>query len=49
MGFGQSMDVDDPKVDLIGQGHRWKVKVTRSKRPFQVSFDSLTGDVVKGH
>ncbi len=29
--FGQSMDVDDPKVDLKGQGDRSKVKVTRSK------------------
>ena len=27
--FGQNMDVDDPKVDL--EGHRSKVKVTRSK------------------
>ena len=27
----QNMDVDDPKVDLIGQGHTQKVKVTRSK------------------
>ncbi len=31
MKFGQGMDVDDSKVDLEGQGHRSKVKVTRSK------------------
>ncbi len=31
MKFGQHIDVDDPKVDLDGQGHRSKVKVTRSK------------------
>ncbi len=31
MKFGQHMDVNDPKVDLEGQGHRSKVKVTRSK------------------
>ena len=29
--FGQDMGVGDPKVDLEGQGHRSKVKVTRSK------------------
>ena len=29
--FGKGMDVDDPKVDPEGQGHRSKVKVTRSK------------------
>ena len=29
--FGQSMDVDDPKVDHGSQGHRSKVKVIRSK------------------
>ncbi len=27
--FGKGMDVDDPKVDLEGQGYRSKVKVTR--------------------
>ncbi len=32
MKFGQSMYVDDPKVDPEGQGHRSKVKVTRSKK-----------------
>ncbi len=32
MKFGQNMDVDDPNVDLKGQGHRSKVKVTRSKK-----------------
>ncbi len=31
MKFGHSMDVDDPKVDFKGQGHKSKVKVTRSK------------------
>ncbi len=31
MEFSQSIDVDDPKVDPDGQGHRSKVKVTRSK------------------
>ncbi len=32
MKFGQNMDVDDPNVDLESQGHRSKVKVTRSKK-----------------
>ncbi len=27
----ENMDVGDPKVDFEGQGHRSKVKVTRSK------------------
>ena len=31
MKFGQNMDVDDPKVDLEGQGHMSNVKVTRSR------------------
>ncbi len=31
MKFGQGMARDDPKVDLDGQGHRSKVKVTRSE------------------
>ncbi len=31
MKFGQSMDVDDPEVDLKGRGHRSKIKVTSSK------------------
>ena len=31
MKFGQIMDVHDAKVDLEGQGHRSKIKVTRSK------------------
>ncbi len=34
MKFGQKIDMDDPKVDLEGQGHRLKVKVTRSKTVF---------------
>ena len=29
--FGQGMTRDDPKVDLEGQSHRSKVKVTRSE------------------
>ncbi len=41
------MDIDDPKVFLEGQGHRSKVKVTRSKNVIltilQVIFE------VKGH
>ncbi len=32
MKFGQNMDVDNPNVDLKGQGHRSKVEVTRSKK-----------------
>ena len=32
--FGQNIDVDDPKVDLEGQGHRSKVKVIRSKNRY---------------
>ena len=32
MKFGQRMEEDDPKVDLDGQGHRSKVKVTRVKK-----------------
>ena len=31
MKFGQSMDVDDTKVDPDDQGHRSKDKVTKSK------------------
>ncbi len=27
MKFGQNMDVDDPKVDIEGQGHRSNIKV----------------------
>ena len=29
--YGQGMTRDDPKVDLEGQGHRSKVKVTSSE------------------
>ena len=51
MEFGQNMDVDNPNVDLECQGHRSKVKVTRSKKhgfrshstTLQVIFE------VKGH
>ena len=58
MKFGQSMDVDDPNVDLKGQGHRSKVKVTRSKNmisgpirpPYMHSLRSrVTWVKVKGH
>ena len=31
MKFGQLMEMEYPKVDLEGRGHRSKVKVTRSK------------------
>ena len=56
--FGQHMDVDDPKDDLKGQGHRSKVKVTRSKKvisgpirpPYRYSLRSrVTWVKVKGH
>ncbi len=41
MKFGQDMGWNDPKVDLEGQGHRSKVKVTRSKkRPFRLEVNS---------
>ena len=51
MKFGQDMHVDDPKDDLEGQGHRSKVRVTRSKNvifrshltALQIMFE------VKGH
>ncbi len=51
MKFGQNMDVNSSKVDVEGQGHRSKVKVTRSKKGYfrsnlpvlQVIFE------VKGH
>ncbi len=33
MELGQSMEVDDPKVNPDGQGYRSKVKVIRSKNP----------------
>ncbi len=47
MKFVQTLDMGESKVDLKGQGHRSKVKVTRL---FQVSFDHLTGKLkVKGH
>ncbi len=36
MKFGHDMDWNDCKVDLEGQGHRSKVKVTRSKNVFSV-------------
>ena len=41
MKFCQGMNVDDPKVDLKGLGHRSKVKVTRSKNVILASLDSL--------
>ncbi len=43
MKFGQNMHVGNPNDDLQGQAHRSKVRVTRSKRYFQVSFDCLIG------
>ena len=47
MKFCHNMDVDDPKVNLVGKGHRSKVKVTRAKKCLKsvspVSFDHLTG------
>ena len=36
--FVQKMDVDGPKVDLEGQGHRSNVKVTRSKNGISLTF-----------
>ncbi len=46
MKFCQKMDVDNPNVDLEDQGHRSKVKVTRSKKTwFQVSFDRPKGNL----
>ena len=46
MKFGQNMDVDIPKFDLEDQGHRSKVKVTKSKKKsLQVIFDRLTLNV----
>ncbi len=41
MKVGQHMDVDDPKVDLEGQGQGHKLKKTL----FQVPFDHLTGNL----
>ncbi len=41
MKFCQGMNVDDPKVNLKGQGHMWHVKVTRSKIVILTSLDSL--------
>ena len=51
MKFGQNMDVDDPNVDLEGQGHRSKVKVTRSKKhDFRSHLPTLQAIFeVKGH
>ena len=43
MKFSKNIEVDDPKVEL--EGHRPKVKVTRSKTLFQVSFDHLKGNL----
>ena len=34
MKFDLMMKVDDPKVNLKGQGHESKVKVTRSKKHY---------------
>ena len=40
--FGQSMDVDDLKVDLEGQGRRSKVHVTNLKNYFRYHFKNHT-------
>ena len=51
MKFGQNMEVDDPNVDLEGQGHRSKVKVTRSKEHDVRSHSTTLQAIffVKGH
>ncbi len=51
MEFGQNMDVDDPNVDLEGQGHRSKVKITRSKKHDLRSHSTTLQALfeVKGH
>ena len=46
MKFCQGMNVDNPKVDLKGQGHTSKVKVTKSKNVILVSLDSLSSLIV---
>ncbi len=46
MKFGLGMVRDDPKVDLEGQGHRSKVKVTRSEIVI-LGLCSLTGNEMK--
>ncbi len=40
--FGQNIDMDDPKIDLAGQGHRSKVKVARLKNMIFEFSDRLT-------
>ena len=46
--FGQSMDVDDPKVDPEGQGHRSRSPI--KKRHFGSHLTVLdTGEVIKDH
>ncbi len=45
--FGQVMGVADPEVDLEGQGHMSKVKVTRSKTWFLVSIYIFIGQCIK--
>ena len=47
MKFRQNMDENGPKVDLEGQGHRSKAKVTRLKERYFRSH--LTFFEVKGH
>ncbi len=47
MKFGQYMHMDDPNVDLEGQGHRPKVRVPGKKSDFQVLFDYLTSSKLK--
>ncbi len=42
MEFGHNMNMDDSKVDVKGQGHRSKVKVTRSK-------NKISGVILQSH
>ncbi len=47
MRFGQGMGVGDPEVDLKGQDHGSKVKVTRLKNMIPVSIDIFIGQCIK--
>ncbi len=51
MKFGQNMHVSNPKDDLDGQGHRSKVRFTRSKNVIFVSHFAALQVMfeVKGH
>ncbi len=46
MKFGQHMDVDDPKVDLEGQGHGQRARSRGKKKLFQVPFYHLSGNLL---